>query len=375
MDIDKLATVPVDLSKLSNVVKNDAVKKTVYNKFVAKVNNIDTGGLVKKTDYNTKISEIEDKIPNTSGLAKKTDYNTKMTEIEGKIPDISGLATKTALTTVENKIPSISGLVKKTDYNTKITDIENKLNKHNDDKYVATSEFNTLAAGVFNARLAQANLITKTDFDAKLSSLNKKITANKTKHLLNDNDLSYYRGKQYFDEGSGKQNYFVFLQMGKYFRLNSVVGVIDRVLSWHSKGISNESIKPPTTSNNILNPRLNYNDTKIKVQFTGSCLKQPKFTFTHKKVVNIFIVYELGASSSNVNDPTINNCLFGAVTLTKKADIEKYKYSGYGIGFDRRSSFSFPSGVFGQNVLIFGADMSTSIHIDNKKKYILVLRR
>ena len=93
--------------------------------------------------------------------------------------------------------------------------------------------------------------------------------------------------------------------MGKYFKLNSVVGVIDRVLSWQSKGLSNESIKPPTTSNNSLNPRLSYNDTKIKVQSTGSCLKEPKFTFTHKKVVNFYIVYELGASSSHDNDPTI----------------------------------------------------------------------
>ena len=83
----------------------------------------------------------------------------------------------------------------------------------------------------------------------------KKITANKTKHFLNDNDLSYYRGKQYFDEGSGIQNYLVFLPMGKYFKLNSVVGVIDRALSWQSKGISNESIKPPGTSNNSLNQR------------------------------------------------------------------------------------------------------------------------
>ena len=264
LEIDKLATVPVDLSKPSNVVKND-VKKKLYDKFVAKVNNIDTSGLVKKTDYNTKISEIEDKILDTSGLIKKTDYNTKITEIEDEIPNISGLATKTALTTVENKIPSISGLVKKTDYNTKITDIENKLNNHNHDKYVATSEFNTLAADVFNARLAKANLITKTAFDAKLSSLNKRITANKTKLFLNDNYLSYYLGKQYFVEGSGKQNYLVFLPMGKYFELNSVVGVIDLVLSWQSKGISNESIKPPITSNNSLNPRLSYNDTKIKV--------------------------------------------------------------------------------------------------------------
>ena len=64
---------------------------------------------------------------------------------------------------------------------------------------------------------------------------NRKITANKTKHFLNDNHLSYYRGKQYFDEGSDKQNYLVFLTMGKYFKLNSIVGVIDRVLSWQSK--------------------------------------------------------------------------------------------------------------------------------------------
>ena len=67
------------------------------------------------------------------------------------------------------------------------------------------------------------------------------------------------------------------------------------------------------------------------------------------------------------------NCLFGAVTLTKNADIDKYEYSGYGIGFDRISSFSFPGGGFRQNVLIFGADMSFSAHIDNKKKDILVL--
>ena len=154
LDVGKLATVPVDLSKLSNVVKNDVLKKTDYNKLVTKVDNIDTSALVKKTDYNTKISEIEDKIPVTSGLVKKTDYNTKITEIEDNIPDIIGLATKTALTTVENKIRSISSLVKKTDYNTKITDIENKLNNHNHDKYVATSEFNTLASDVFNARLA-----------------------------------------------------------------------------------------------------------------------------------------------------------------------------------------------------------------------------
>ena len=73
----------------------------------------------------------------------------------------------------------------------------------------------------------------------------------------------------------------------------------------------------------------------------------------------------MDASGSNSNDPTL---LFGAVTLTNNADIDKYGYSAYGIGFDRRSSFSFPGGGFGQNVLIFGVDMSSSTHLDNKKR-------
>ena len=85
----------------------------------------------------------------------------KLTVSKNKIPDISDLATKTALTAAENKIPSVSYLVNKTYYNTKVTEIENKLTNHNHDKYIDTQEFNKLAADVFNARLAQANLIKK----------------------------------------------------------------------------------------------------------------------------------------------------------------------------------------------------------------------
>ena len=130
-----------------------------------------------------------------------------------------------------------------------------------------------------------------------------------------------------------------------------------------SKGLSAESIKPPTTSYNSLTPELSYYGTKTRVKFTGSCLKQSSISYSHGKVVNIYIVYELGASSSHVNDPTLKN-----VTLTKNTDIGKYGYSGYGIGFNRRGRFSFPSGGFGQNVLIFGVNMSFSAYIDNKRK-------
>ena len=204
LDIDKLAPVPVDLSKLSDVVKNDVVKKTVYDKLVAKVNNIDTSDFVLKTKYNTDKTELEKKIPNVTDFVKEA----KFTELENKIPDISNLATKTALTAVENKIPVISNLVKKTGYNTKVTEIENKFNNQNYDKYIDTPEFNKLAADVFNARLAVANVITKTDFDGKLSRINRKITEIKTEYVLVKNELNklktfdsgFFIGKSHFKE-------------------------------------------------------------------------------------------------------------------------------------------------------------------------------
>ena len=79
--------------------------------------------------------------------------------------------------------------------------------------------------------------------------------------------------------------------------------------------------------------------------------------------------------NTTISDPTLENCLFGAVTLTKNTDIDKFKYSGYGNEFDKRSSFSCRGGGFGQNVLIFGVDMSSSAHIDNKKRHISLRKR
>ena len=192
-------------------------------------------------------------------------------------------------------------------------------------------------------RLAEANLVIKTDFDAKLSSLNRKITLNKTKHVPVENklkklknfDLSYFIGKSHFEE-DGTQNYLVFQPVYRYFKGFSITQYLEYVSEWKSKGLSSESIKAIFTSDNSLNPTLSYYDAKIRVKFTGSCLKQSKTSYTHGKVVNIYIAYELGASSSKNSNPTLKDCLFGTVTLTKNADIDKYKYSGYGIGFDRR---------------------------------------
>ena len=162
LDIDKLVPVPNDLAKPSNVVKNDVVKKIEHNKLLTKVNGIDTTNFVLRTKYEkdgsnfeNKINKVDKKIPDVSDLVKKTDFNAKITEVEGKIPSITRLATSSALTAVENKIPDVNNLVKKADYDTKISDIEKKITDHNHDKYITTPEFNDMAAGVFNARLAK----------------------------------------------------------------------------------------------------------------------------------------------------------------------------------------------------------------------------
>ena len=211
---------------------------------------------VLKTKYDTDKTELENKIPDTSGLVKNANYNTKITDVEGKIPDVSSLARKTALTTVEDKIPDVSSLVMKIDYNAKITEIEKKLTGHDHDKYVTTPEFITLTTNVFNARLAQANLVTKTDFDNKISSLDSKIAAYKTKNDSTEHEikklktfhLSYFIGKSHFKEDSA-QNYLVFQPLNKYFKI-----ITNRkyISSWQFKGLSDETIKPPATSDNTL---------------------------------------------------------------------------------------------------------------------------
>ena len=115
----------------------------------------------------------------------------------------------------------------------------------------------------------------------------------------------------------------------------------DYISSWKSKGLSAESIKPPTTSDNSLTPALSYYGIKTRVKFTGSCLKQLKISYTHGKVVNIYIVYELGASSPHVNDFMPKNCLFGVVTLTKNADIDKYIYSSMELDLIEQEVFHY----------------------------------
>ena len=264
------------------------------------MNNIDTSGFVLKTKYGAEKTDLEYEIPVTSELAKKTDYNTKITEIENKIASISGLITNSALPVVEDKIPNVSNLVKKTEYETKITEIEKNLTDHIYDKYITSPEFNNLAARVFTARLTPANWITKTDFDNKLKSLNQNSNSNRTKYLLVENELKklqtfdsiYFRGKSHFEE-DGAQNYLVLQPMYRYFKRIGGVGTVSYISFWKSNEFSDENIIATTTSDYVLNPQLSYLSNKTRVEFKKSCLKQDKITYTHVKIVNIYIVYEI----------------------------------------------------------------------------------
>ena len=192
----------------------------------------DISNLATKTSLNT----VENKIPDTSGLVKKTDYNAKITEIEGKIPDISNLATKTALNTVENKIPNISGLATKTsltavenkipvisNFATKtaltnlsniVPDINTLIKKSDYDTKIAEIESTYVSNTGLDSKLAQANVITKRNFDAKNIEL--EITIKK----LQTFNSSYLRGKNCFEE-DGTQNYLAFQPIIRYFRIKA----------------------------------------------------------------------------------------------------------------------------------------------------------
>ena len=126
-----------------------------------------------------------------------------------------------------------------------------------------------------------------------------------------------------------------------------------------TKTDSDERINSIKTTNLSITLNVSYYGTYMRVEFKESSLKLYKVTFNHGKAVNIYIVYKI-SKSINISDyPTLENCLFGAVNLTKNADIDKYKYSGYGIGFHRHGSFSFPGTGLDKDVITFGVDMSS----------------
>ena len=185
---------------------------------------------------------------------------------------------------------------------------------------------------------------------------------------LKNIDSSYFIGKSHFEE-DGTQNYLVFQPMYRYFKRTAGIGNGNYIYYWQSKGLSDERIN----SNLSVSPFLDCYGTKARVGFNGGCSKQDSVAFNHKKLVNIYIVCEISKNINISNYPILENCLFWAVSLDKNDDIDRYGYSGYGIGFDGHGSFSFPGTRLGRNLIIFGVDISSSTKIGNRKKDILIL--
>ena len=201
---------------------------------------------------------------------------------------------------MENKIPNVSGLVNKTNYKTKISELEKNITDHDQDKYITTSGVNTIATNVVNTKITQANLITKTDFDIKVLSIDSKVTGNKWKHESIENELqklkklsensflSIFFTINRFDSEDGTQVYLIFQLVHRYFKL---IASTKSIAKGKSKGLSDESIKPITTSDNNLAPLISCYGYTIRLKFNGSILRQSKVAYMHKKAVNIYIVY------------------------------------------------------------------------------------
>ena len=136
--------------------------------------------------------------------------------------------------------------------------------------------------------------------------------------------------------------------------------------------MSEENIENITNSNSNFSPAFFDHHLLPDINFNGHCLIN-SFSMP-KKVINLYISYTLNPQSISLNTGfALVNCLFGSLKLTKNVNLDKYKYRGYGIGFDSRSKISLPDGRMGKNVISFGADMSSSVHIDNKGKGSLIL--
>ena len=183
-------------------------------------------------------------------------------------------------------------------------------------------------------------------------SYQKKVKPISTKAPAKDlpNKFSILNGRKYFSSGIF-QNYFVFIPARKYIKYFSGTARID---SWKCNRISEENIE---------------NITKSDGSFATTFVDHHILPSIPKKVINLINPQLRNLST----DFTLSNCLFQSVKLTKNTDLDKYKYSGYGIRFDSRSKFSLPDGSMGKNVIVFGGDMSSSVHIDNKGKDILIL--
>ena len=402
IDSDKLKTVPDDLAKLSNVVKNEVAKKTDFS----------ADDYVKKTKFSGAINSLDDKID----------------KVEKKIPDVSSLETKRNVTTLiknlDNRIDnlkikeyakktSLSGYMLTSTFNTKSTELENKIKDADIIAKSAVTKANSIKSNLndYAKKTDVANDITtiKNDYisnaslTSRLNDLKSQPIANKVKTIddktkKNASDILSFGSKLKQKEDTINENerglsfnrgFFYYLQQSYLVyecKVNSFAFNNKKIANWRSAGIFNYSdyysingIEDTKTNLPILK-----NNKETYVLLQGNYFQQNNIIIipnNNKNAINIYVVYKLDPISSTRNtDYTIQNALFGAMKINKYADYSRNNYTGYGLCFDEGGEFShtvrkgnFDRTADARNVIIFGVDMSSSIHATNRANNIYVM--
>ena len=408
IDADKLKTTPADLAKLTNAVEHDVVKKTDYNTKVTsieaqiadltkntvdnlpditKLKAIDTNSFVTRTKFSADTNALDDKIdgkkkkPDISGLATKTSlndylqtstFNFKVTEVENKIKDADILA-KNAVTKANTIKSDLTDYAKKADVATDTTTIKND--------YVTNASLTSQLNNLKSQRIATE--VTGIDNKTKKNASDILALENKLKqkeNTINENErgLSFNRGFFFYKD----QSYLTYeCKIGSFG-----FGLTPRDISeWKSTAFYNYS--SDSNMNALANAKSNLpnlkNHGRMHVHLSGNHFQQNVVGIPNNgNVINIYCVYKLDPKASSRDTSfAIQDALFGAMQITKNAtDNSKNNYKGYGICFDEGSQFGHIMSeggrthiTNGRNVLIFGADMSFSIHRTNRANHIYLL--
>ena len=387
------------MAKLSNVVKNEVVKKTDFS----------ADNYVTRTKFSTdtnslddKIDKVDKKIPDVSGLATKSSvtiliknlddrtdklkinnyakntsltnymltstFNTKSTELENKIKDADIIA-KSAVAKANSIKSNLNDYAKKTDVANDITTIKND--------YVTnaslTSRLNDLKSQHIATEVNTTHDKTKKNASNILGFENR---LKQKEHVVNENErgLSFNRGFFYYLQ----QSYLVYECKSSSFD-TTITTITTKISTWKSTGIfSGNMIAAGNTKGNL--PDLK-NDGRMNVYLSGNHFQQNVAGIPNSNnVINIYIVYKLIPISSTRNtDYTIQNALFGALKINKISDSSKNNYKGYGLCFDEGGEFghtvkqgNFNGVTNAKNVIIFGVDMISSVHATNRANNIYV---
>ena len=376
---------PDDLAKLSNVVKNEVVKKTDFS----------ADDYVKNTKFSGDINSLDDEID----------------KAEKKIPDVSSLESKRNVTTlVKNLDNRIDGLkikeyAKKTilsnymltsDFNTKSTELENKIKD-------AVTKANTVKSDLndYDKKTDVANDITiiKNDYVSN-ASLTSRLNDLKSQHIATEvktiNDKTKKNASDILSfESRSKQKEDIVdevqrenaLTSGRDYCLDEMYLLYEckafsfkytnnKINLWKSNGINNYASNSDMDAVSIGTTDLPslVDNGRMSVKLAGAYFKQTKLIRpNNNNVINIYIVYKI-KPIFRLSDYTVQNALFGGVKITKNAtDTSKHKYEGYGICFDEGGTFSKRGVNNGRNVLIFGVHESSLVHANNKANSIYIV--